>query len=188
MEFLEHSFFKTLTISAILRSRKLFKYLDKNITLPITGVKFSPVKYECALVEFPPVLVRVHSWSVVQMVYMLSKIYYLFSTSALKNFFQCISYLLSTSALSASPSTSSAIMSRGLWAWLAISRAGIMDWIDEIFFSLNSTSASLNSHLAPANVDLFHSVLWLKTLRKLLNFQRDSSRLEATFTKKNVFC
>lgn len=137
--------------------------------------------------RIPTCLVRVQSWSFVQMVYMLSKIYYLFSTSALKNFFQCISYLLSTSALSASPSTSSAIMSRGLWAWLAISRAGIMDWIDEIFFSLNSTSASLNSHLAPANVDLFHSVLWLKTLRKLLNFQRDSSRLEATFTKKKSF-
>lgn len=176
MEFLEHSFFKTLTISAILRSRKLFKYLDKNITC--TRVHSGRI---------PTCLVRVQSWSFVQMVYMLSKIYYLFSTSALKNFFQCISYLLSTSALSASPSTSSAIMSRGLWAWLAISRAGIMDWIDEIFFSLNSTSASLNSHLAPANVDLFHSVLWLKTLRKLLNFQRDSSRLEATFTKKISF-
>lgn len=139
--------------------------------------------------RIPTCLVQVHSWSVIQMVYMLSKIYYLFSTSALKNFFQCISYLLSTSALSASPSTSSAIMSRGLWAWLAISRAGIMDWIDEIFFSLNSTSASLNSHLAPANVNLFYSesVLWLKTLRKLLNFQRDTSRLEATFTKKKCF-
>ena len=58
-------------------------------------------------------------------------------------------YLLSTSALSASPSISSATISRGLWAWLAISSAGMMDWMDEIFFSLNSTKASWNSHLAP---------------------------------------
>ena len=58
-------------------------------------------------------------------------------------------YLFKTRVLRASPSTSSAIMTKGFrWA-LAISRAGTMDWTLEIFFSLNRTYASWNSHFWP---------------------------------------
>ena len=60
-------------------------------------------------------------------------------------------HLLSTKVLRASPSTSSAMISRGLRAVLANSRAGMMLWIEEIFFSDSSTRASWNSHFAPAN-------------------------------------
>ena len=60
-------------------------------------------------------------------------------------------HLLSTKVLRASPSTSSAMISRGLRAVLANSRAGMMLWIEETFFSDSSTRASWNSHFAPAN-------------------------------------
>ena len=48
------------------------------------------------------------------------------------------SYLLRTKVLRASPSTSSATMTKGLRCWLAISRAGTILWTVEIFFMLSS--------------------------------------------------
>ena len=47
-------------------------------------------------------------------------------------------YLLRTRVLRASPSTSSATMTKGLRCWLAISRAGTILWTVEIFFKLSS--------------------------------------------------
>ena len=57
--------------------------------------------------------------------------------------------LLSTSVVSASPSTSSAMITSGLCCALASSSAGISDWAAEILRSLNSIRASWNSHFAP---------------------------------------
>merc|ERR1719225_621160 len=57
--------------------------------------------------------------------------------------------LLMTRVLSASPSMSSAMMMRGLLCWLASSRAGMMAWMLEIFFSEKRTRESWYSTLAP---------------------------------------
>uniref|UniRef100_L7LVI6 Putative mucin-5ac n=1 Tax=Rhipicephalus pulchellus TaxID=72859 RepID=L7LVI6_RHIPC len=57
--------------------------------------------------------------------------------------------LLSTKVLSASPSTSSAMMTKGRRWELASSRAGMMACTFEIFFSLSNSRASWNSTLAP---------------------------------------
>lgn len=58
-------------------------------------------------------------------------------------------YRLTTRVLSASPSMSSATMTKGLrWAF-ASSKAGMIVCTLEIFFSLNSNKQSLNSTLAP---------------------------------------
>lgn len=60
---------------------------------------------------------------------------------------------MSTSVLRASPSISSAIMRRGFRWELASSKAGMIDWMLEIFFSHKSKNASWNSHLAPGEED-----------------------------------
>ena len=73
-------------------------------------------------------------------------------------------HLLSTSVDSASPSTSSATMTSGFCDLLASSRAGMMDWMLEIFFSLNSTNALLYSTLAPANKVKSKSTKWKSCL------------------------
>ena len=68
-------------------------------------------------------------------------------------------YLLRTSVLRASPSTSSATRMSGFLFWLASSRAGISDCTVEIFFSEKSTSASWYSTLAPENTT--YQMSWL---------------------------
>ena len=66
------------------------------------------------------------------------------------------SYLLRTRVLRASLSMSSAMMINGFLCVLASSRAGMIDWTVEIFFSQNRISASWNSLLAPdgENIDI----------------------------------
>merc|ERR1719244_1682133 len=61
---------------------------------------------------------------------------------------------------SASPSMSSAMMTSGFLTWLASSRAGMMDWMLEIFFSENRTSASLYSTLAPLLVLMKYGLMY----------------------------
>jgi len=90
-----------------------------------------------------------------------------------------ITNLLSTSVERASPSTSSAMMTSGLRWLLASSRAGITDWTLDIFFSLNRTRASWNSHLAPVKTHQW----WLIVYNSLYNTnivhppRKDYSRL-----------
>merc|ERR1719225_918559 len=57
--------------------------------------------------------------------------------------------LLMTRVLKASPSISSATITSGLLAWLASSRAGMIAWMLEIFFSEKRTRESWYSTLAP---------------------------------------
>ena len=75
-------------------------------------------------------------------------------------------YLLRTSVLRASPSTSSATRMSGFLFWLASSRAGISDCTVEIFFSEKSTSASWYSTLAPENT-IYEMVSFLTEARNI---------------------
>ena len=78
------------------------------------------------------------------------------------------SYLLRTRVLRASPSMSSAMMINGFLCVLASSRAGMIDWTVEIFFSQNRISASWNSLLAPGGRKQYHRFIIVYT-RKICN-------------------
>ena len=57
--------------------------------------------------------------------------------------------LLRTRVVRASLSTSSLTINSPFLIWFAISRAGMRDCTEEIFFSLNRIRQSWNSHFAP---------------------------------------
>lgn len=70
-------------------------------------------------------------------------------------------HLLMTSVLSASPSTSSAIIMRGFLEVLANSRAGTICWIVEIFFWQRSNNASWYSTFCPKVAKTIFNYLFL---------------------------
>lgn len=55
---------------------------------------------------------------------------------------------IKTSVLRASPSTSTAIMTKGFPLAMAVPRADTMDWILEIFFSLSRTEEYVIIHIS----------------------------------------
>ena len=98
--------------------------------------------------------------------------------------------------LRASPSMSSAMMISGFLCVLASSRAGMIDWTVEIFFSQNRIRASWNSLLAPdgENTDIHNltqegsAILrWKETqsyARKIRNIRKKEAQSSQCYARK----